>query len=86
MTDDARDDGPDRHGPPGYKICIQCFSGETKEQAIRKASRLLGRPPSDFVAVPGHFALDAEEVRNDPDRVPTFRPTGWMVFEREAPR
>jgi hypothetical protein len=83
MTDDDREDGIDRHCPPGYRICIQCFDGETQEQAIRKASLLFGRPPSAFVAVAGHFARDESDQDIDPDSVPTFRPDGWMVFERK---
>jgi hypothetical protein len=74
-------DAADRHAPAGYRIFMQFFQGETRDQALREAARVAGMDVSRLAVAPGHF--DCGELGEKEDD-PEFVPTGWMVFVPEG--
>ncbi len=68
-----------RHAPPGFKLELQFFQGETRARALREALKELSYIYSRSVTeaeirmAPGHI----DETADDPSR---FIPHGWMVF------
>jgi hypothetical protein len=81
FNENPMSEAADRHAPAGFRIFMQFFAGETREQALREAAAVAGIDQSHLAGAPGYFDCgECGELEDDP----VFRPDGWMVFVPEG--